>query len=64
MGKGSGIVGNWHEGHARDVLARLQTHPNGLTQRQAEQRLAKYGRNELDKPKGEGLFLRLLRQLS
>jgi len=56
-------VGDWHTKSATEVLAQLRSTPDGLSGRQAEQRLKQYGRNEIAKPKGEGVVLRLLRQL-
>ncbi len=55
-------MSDWHAMTETDVLKELDTTPEGLTRRQAGQRLARFGRNELEKPKGEGLVLRLLRQ--
>ncbi len=56
-------MGDWHAKSAKDVLKQLETGPEGLGAAQARQRLEQYGKNELDKTKGEGIFLRLLRQL-
>ncbi len=56
-------MGDWHAKPVKDVLKQLETGPEGLGAAQARQRLEQYGKNELDKPKGEGIFLRLLRQL-
>ena len=56
-------MGDWHATPLNEVCEKLDTGHRGLTQVNARQRLARYGANELDKPKGEGLFRRLLRQL-
>lgn len=56
-------MGDWHAMSAKEVLKQLDSAPEGLTQSQARQRLGRYGKNELDKPAGEGRLLRLLRQL-
>lgn len=54
---------NWHVKSVEAVLDRLDTTPEGLSKKQAQQRREQYGKNELDKPRGERLVLRLLRQL-
>ena len=56
-------MGDWHAMSPKDVLKKLESAPEGLSTKQARQRLERYGKNELDKPKGENLFLRLLGQL-
>jgi len=56
-------MGDWHAMSPKEVWKELEAAPEGLSMAQARQRLARYGKNELDKPKGESLFLRLLRQL-
>ncbi|MBQ3135072.1 MAG: calcium-translocating P-type ATPase, PMCA-type [Oscillospiraceae bacterium] len=56
-------MGDWHAMSVKEVLNELSSGPEGLGAAQARQRLAQYGKNELDKPKADGLFLRLLRQL-
>ena len=56
-------MGDWHAKSPGDVWKELECAPEGLSTAQARQRLARYGKNELDKPKGESLLLRLLRQL-
>lgn len=56
-------MGDWHAKSIKEVLDQLETGPEGLGAAQARQRLERHGKNELDKPKGEGIFRRLLRQL-
>ncbi|MGG6839221.1 UNVERIFIED_CONTAM: cation-translocating P-type ATPase [Streptococcus canis] len=44
------------------VLAQLETSREGLTSAQAKERLAEYGRNELDEGEKRGLFMKFLDQ--
>ena len=38
---------NWHSLEASEALSSLNTSPNGLSQAEAQRRLAQYGLNEL-----------------
>ena len=48
----------------RELFTRLESTPEGLTQEEARQRLARDGYNELAPSGGEGLLRRLLKQLT
>jgi potassium/sodium efflux P-type ATPase len=52
----------WHNLTAEEVLHELQTSPNGLTQIEAERRLAQHGPNRLRPPKRHGPLRRFLTQ--
>lgn len=47
-----------------DVLNELKSSTNGLSNEEAKKRLEKYGKNELEAPKGKSLFSRFLDQLA
>mgnify|MGYP004573882921 FL=1 len=47
-----------------DVLNELKSSTNGLSNEEAQKRLEKYGKNELEAPKGKSLFIRFLEQLA
>lgn len=53
----------WHSLGTDRLLAELETGQSGLTARQAEDRLKRHGRNELEGKKGTPLPLRFLAQL-
>ena len=53
-----------HTRRIETLLEQLHTTPEGLTSEQAGARLARDGYNELSPPKGAGLLLRLLKQLT
>ncbi|KYK38848.1 MAG: calcium-translocating P-type ATPase, SERCA-type [Theionarchaea archaeon] len=46
----------WHTREAADCVKRLNTSTDGLTEAEAEKRLAEFGYNELKKRKGRGVF--------
>ena len=54
---------DYHLHSAQEALESLDTPAAGLTQAQAQERIAKYGRNELDKAKGKSLLRRFGEQL-
>lgn len=56
-------MGDWHSRTAAQVMKELEGRPQGLTEREAAQRLAKYGPNQLIYPDPPGLFFRILGQL-
>ena len=54
----------WHEKSAREALEQLETSAaRGLATGEAERRLARYGRNELERRAPESLFRRFLGQM-
>ena len=53
-----------HTRRIETLLEQLHTTPEGLTPEQAGARLARDGYNELSPPRGAGLLLRLLKQLT
>jgi len=54
---------HWHSMSVKEVLERLNTKPDGLDQKEAERRLAKYGYNELAEKKRRTALQMLLSQL-
>ena len=55
----------WQSLKTSECAARLKTDiGNGLTERQAEQRLREYGRNEIKKAKRKSIFARFISQFS
>ncbi len=55
----------WQSLKTSECAARLKTDiGNGLTERQAEQRLREYGRNEIEKAKRKSIFARFISQFS
>ena len=56
-------MGDWHSRRLSQVLKELESRPQGLTEREAAQRLEKYGPNQLAQPDPPSLFLRVLGQL-
>jgi magnesium-transporting ATPase (P-type) len=53
---------SWHSLPVEEVLKRIASQPAGLTQQEAEQRLAEYGPNRLRPARRRGSLLRLLSQ--
>ena len=53
---------DWHALPVEDVMARLGTGPNGLSQEEAERRLEQYGPNELREEEKRSVLLLFLRQ--
>ena len=56
-------MGDWHSKPAAQVMKELESRPGGLTEREAAQRLEKYGPNQLAQPDPPSLFARILGQL-
>ena len=54
--------GDWHALETDEVLGRLASSSQGLSQSEAEQRLQRYGANRLRPAKRRGPLLRLLSQ--
>ena len=52
----------WHSLPAEEVLVRLESRPEGLTEAEAQQRLAAHGPNRLPAPKRRSPLLRFLTQ--
>lgn len=52
----------WHSFSIKDTLEKLDTSPNGLSSREANLRLRKFGLNELKKEKRDSEFIRFLSQ--
>jgi len=52
----------WHAKPAAEALAHFETSPKGLSEREAQARLAQYGRNRLKPPARRGAFARFLLQ--
>ncbi|MEF3074535.1 cation-transporting P-type ATPase [Methylobacter sp. Wu1] len=53
---------NWHSLPAYQVIERLQTSQDGLSDRDAQKRLRRFGANRLPPPKARGTLLRFLAQ--
>jgi magnesium-transporting ATPase (P-type) len=53
---------SWHSLSVEEVLNRLASRPEGLTQQEAERRLVKYGPNRLRPPRRRGPLRRFLSQ--
>ena len=53
----------WHSGSISQVMEEVGGRPQGLSQREAAQRLEKYGPNQLARPEPPGLLIRILAQL-
>ena len=51
---------SWHSRPQADLFQELDARPGGLTRRQAEERLARYGPNQLEPPRRPGLLLSLI----
>ena len=56
-------MGDWHSRPAAQVMKELGGRSQGLTEREAAQRLTKYGPNQLVRPEPPGLAVRILGQL-
>jgi len=55
---------NWHALEIKEVLQTLKTEYNGLSKKEAEHRLAKFGRNELEEKKKKSALILLLKQFT
>ena len=55
---------NWHSEPVEEVLRELSSRREGLSSRQAEERLKRHGPNELQPPPGEGMLRRIIRQMA
>ena len=58
----SGEPANWHALTVEEVMARLRTGPDGLSQAEAARRLEQYGPNELKEEEKRSMLLLFLRQ--
>ena len=56
-------MNRWHSETVAQLLQELDARPGGLSPHQAEERLRRYGPNELEPPRQEGLLGRILGQL-
>ncbi|MCI8303910.1 MAG: calcium-translocating P-type ATPase, PMCA-type [Lawsonibacter sp.] len=56
-------MGDWHSRPAAQVMKELDSRSQGLTQREAAQRLERFGPNQLAQPEPPALLLRILGQL-
>ena len=56
-------MNRWHSETVPQLLQELDARPGGLSPHQAEERLRRYGPNELEPPRQEGLLGRILGQL-
>jgi Ca2+-transporting ATPase len=56
-------MGDWHSRPVEALWKELEAAPGGLTERQAAQRLERWGPNELEPPKKAGLLGRVLAQM-
>ncbi len=56
-------MGDWYSRPAAQVMKELEGRPQGLTEREAAQRLARYGPNQLAQPQPPSLPVRILGQL-
>ena len=54
---------SWHSRPQADLFQELDARPGGLTRRQAEERLARYGPNQLEPPRRPGLLSRVIAQM-
>ena len=54
---------SWHSQPTAQLFLELESRPEGLTERQAAERLRRFGANELEPPKQAGLARRILEQL-
>ena len=54
---------NFYQENIEDVLKKLKTNHNGLSSKEAKERLMRYGKNELPKKKVDGIFKIFFRQL-
>ncbi|MBQ8851002.1 MAG: HAD-IC family P-type ATPase, partial [Oscillibacter sp.] len=56
-------MGSWHARPVDALFEELEATPGGLTERQAAQRLSRYGPNELSPPKRPSLLRRIFEQM-
>ena len=56
-------MSDWHSRRLAQVMKDVESRSQGLTEREAAQRLEKYGPNQLARPEPPGLLLRILGQL-
>ena len=56
-------MGDWHSRPVAQVIKELDSRPQGLSEREAAQRLERRGPNQLDSPAGPGMLVRILGQL-
>ncbi len=61
--RGMKIIMNWHSYTTEEVLARVESSPEGLNANQASERLEKNGKNKLTEGKKVSLLKRFLEQL-
>ena len=54
---------SWHSRPQADLFQELDARPGGLTRRLAEERLARYGPNQLEPPRRPGLLSRVMAQM-
>ena len=54
---------SWHSQPTAQLFQELESKPEGLTERQAAERLRRFGVNELEPPRRAGLARRILEQL-
>ena len=54
---------SWHSRPQADLFQELDARPGGLTRRQAEERLARYGPNQLEPLRRPGLLSRVMAQM-
>lgn len=56
-------MGEWHARPVSHIMKELDSHPDGLSQREAAQRLKQVGPNELEPPQRPSMLSRILGQL-
>ena len=56
-------MSHWHSETVAQLLQELDAKPGGLSPHQAEERLRRFGPNELEPPRRAGLLRRILEQL-
>ncbi len=56
-------MGEWHSRPVSRIVKELDSRPGGLSDREAAQRLKKFGPNELEPPKRPSMLVRILGQL-
>jgi len=56
-------MSDWHAKSIRQVMEELDAGPEGLSGAQAKAQLRQFGTNELEKPKKESMFSRILEQM-
>lgn len=61
--RGELIHMDWHSRKLQELYRQLESGPEGLSEHQARQRLARWGPNELSPPRQAGLLRRLLGQM-